>query len=162
MLRKLAKILNKVWTDEEYSKQFRADKSPHRDFRHTIAHLFKAVGRLNEMVEEADHSGTVAPFDHYALRKYIADVVICGVRAGITAPKGEIDVEGAVYERMKRKMGVEMNDDAERHAFALAETITQCFSFKGEFNYRTAPCSLKELLAAAEHVLALKKKEQNL
>lgn len=160
MLRKLASILKKVWTIDEYSPQFKKDKCPYRDFRHTVAHLFKAVSRLNEMVEEADHSGTLNPFDQQGVEKYLADIVISAVRAGIVAPNGEVDVEAAVYDRMKRKMGVTINDQAEKHAFALAESITECFSWRGEFNHRTAPCSTTELRAAADFVLKLQKESK--
>lgn len=160
MLRKLAGILKKVWTLDEYSPQFRKDKCGYRDFRHTVAHLFKAVGRLNEMVEASDHRGDTDAFDSADVRKYLADIVICAVRCSIVAPKEEIDVEGAVYARMKEKMGVTINDEAEKHAFALAETVTECFSFKGEFNHRTAPCSITELRAAADYVARLVKESR--
>ena len=160
MLRKLQRVLNKIWTLDEYSPQFKRDKCLYRDFRHTIAHLFKAVGRLNEMVEEADHTGSLDAFSHTLMCKYIADIVICAARCGITAPKGEIDVEGAVYRRMIDKMNVNIETSVIDDAESLADSIMQMYSTNGEFNNRTSPMDTQALRQLAKELFDECKKER--
>lgn len=98
MLKSLERILPEAWTDELYSEAFRVSTSPYKDFDHTLKHVSKALNRLTEMVEEADHGD--ASFDKAAIKKYLADLVISTARAALVSP------EAAVRERMRRKMGV--------------------------------------------------------
>lgn len=108
MLTKLQVALEKVWTDEGYSKEFQKNKSVYRDLQHTLLHISKAVNRLQEMVEEADHSGANSQsFPYESLKKYLSDI-ISATRASSVLPNGSICIEKAVIERMRLKMGVDL------------------------------------------------------
>lgn len=107
MLKLLQKEIPKLWTDELYSKEFNASPSKYKDFDHALKHILKSAVKLLEMTEEADHSGAVpGAFD--GTQKFLADLVICTVRLALTHPDGVIDLEEAVLDRIKRKMGVNL------------------------------------------------------
>lgn len=114
-LKRLQEGLKKLWTDERYSEQFRASTSPCKDFDHALKHIRKAAQELENMTEEADHSGASGVFDAPAVRKYVADIVISAVRLANVSPAGPLDVEEAVFQRIERKMGgrIEPEGDAE-------------------------------------------------
>ena len=108
MLNKLQCELVKAWTGETYSAAFNSSPSKYNDFDHAIKHVQKALGRLVEMSELADH-GTPAEvaFRFEDARKYLADVVICAARLANTIPGG-VDLEMAVVDRMRSKMNVDL------------------------------------------------------
>lgn len=109
MLRFLQQQLRKLWTDELYSEEFRARKSSYKDFDHALKHVRKAAQTLENMTEEADHSGSLQVFEAAALKKYIADILISTVRLANTTPLGVVDLEQSVLERIERKMGVRLS-----------------------------------------------------
>jgi hypothetical protein len=108
-IQRLQDGLKKLWTNELYSERFNASLLTHKDFDHALKHVFKAAGRLLEMTEEADHGGSM--FEIPAVEKYIADLVICAVRLANVAPNGPVDVETVVFDRIRRKMGAELNTE---------------------------------------------------
>jgi len=97
MLRFLQNELPGLWTDEQYSSQFRASPSQYKDFQHALNHIVKATGRLIEMVELADHGHASDTFPCADLRKYLADLVICALRAAVKAPGGAINPDGPLH-----------------------------------------------------------------
>jgi hypothetical protein len=105
-LKLLQEGLKKLWTNELYSEKFNASPLKHKDFDHALKHVFKAASRLMEMTEEIDHSEM--ELDPAAVRKYLADLVISTVRLANVNPSGELDIELAVFERIERKMGVNL------------------------------------------------------
>ena len=112
MLKRIQAELPKLWTNEDYSKEFNASPSKYKDFQHALAHVSKAVGRLWEMVELADHcpAENVEPhFDQADVKKYLADLVICSLRMAVKNPTGEIDLEKAVFDRIEEKMKVRLD-----------------------------------------------------
>jgi hypothetical protein len=113
MLRFLQEELPKLWTDELYSEQFRKSPSSYKDFQHALNHIVKATGRLIEMVELADHGHASDTFPCADLKKYLADLVICALRAAVKAPEGAIDLEAAVFDRIEQKMGVRLDAKVE-------------------------------------------------
>lgn len=106
MLKFLQAELPGLWTDEQYSLEFRQDPCPYKDFQHALLHVGKAMNRLNEMVEAADH-GAVS-FPPADVEKYVADLVICALRLAIKNPTGEFDLERAVFGRIETKMGAKL------------------------------------------------------
>lgn len=103
-LSEIQKELEKTWTLESYSEEFKAGKLPYRDFDHALKHVMKATGKLVSMVEEADHGGESFPVQRVA--NYIADLVICGIRLASKHPYGQIDIESAVMARIREKADV--------------------------------------------------------
>lgn len=98
----LQKEIEKVWTDEFYSKQFKENPSPYKHFQHGALHVGKALQELKNMIEEADHSGK-DPYDAFPwadVRKYLADIVISATRMAIQCPSGGIDIENAIQARL--------------------------------------------------------------
>lgn len=93
--------LPRIWTDERYSGQFRAYSASYRDFDHALKHVTKALGKLTSATEEADHGNE--RFHKEEVGKYLADLVICSVRAAVKAPCGGIDLERAVIDRINEK-----------------------------------------------------------
>jgi hypothetical protein len=88
------------WTDH-YNRRFRASEETHKDFRHALAHVHKAAGRLSEVVERAEHGG--ADFSSEEVDKYLADLVICTMRMANTTPGRIVDLERVVVERVAIK-----------------------------------------------------------
>lgn len=92
------------WTIR-YSRDFRANPQPHKDFAHALLHVTKAMGKLTALVDDMDHDREVA--DDSTLRerhaKYLADLVVCALRAANTFPGGVVDLQRAVEERIMTK-----------------------------------------------------------
>jgi hypothetical protein len=110
MLKYLQTVLPGLWTQELYSQEFQERSSIYKDFQHALLHVGKALNRLNEMVEEADHDGVYRSFPSDDVEKYLADIVISTLRLAIKNPGtgGEIDLEKAVIRRIEQKMGVKL------------------------------------------------------
>jgi len=109
MLKQLQVAMPAMWTEETYSEDFQKSVAKDKNFRHALLHAMKALGKLVEMSETADHEG-VNPGTYIVgwAEKYLADLVICAVRMAHTHPLGEIDLERAVRERIERKMGFKL------------------------------------------------------
>lgn len=104
-LAQIQKDLEKTWTLESYSEEFKAGKLPYRDFDHSLKHVMKATGKLVAIVEEADH-GHESSFSTKKVSDYLADLIICAVRMASKHPYGEIDIESAVMARIREKADV--------------------------------------------------------
>src|SRR4051812_26617503 len=89
------------WTIR-YSRDYRANPQTHKDFAHALVHVTKASGHLAELVDDMDHDRAVA--DDPSLRerysKYLADLVVCALRAANTFPGGVVDLQRAVEDRI--------------------------------------------------------------
>ena len=92
------------WTIR-YSRDFRANPQPHKDFTHALLHVVKAVGKLQGLADDMDHDREVADDSklHEAYGKYVADLVVCALRAANVFPGGVLDLQSAVQERIKVK-----------------------------------------------------------
>ena len=92
------------WT-VRYSRDYRANPQAHKDFAHALIHTGKALGKLLGLADDMDHDREVA--DDPTLRerhaKYLADLVVCALRAANTFPGGVIDLQRAVEERITTK-----------------------------------------------------------
>jgi hypothetical protein len=92
------------WTIR-YSQDFRSNPQPHKDFAHALVHVTKALGKLMALVDDMDHDRQVA--DDPRLReshgRYLADLVVCAMRAANTFPGGVVDLEKAVRDRIQEK-----------------------------------------------------------
>lgn len=92
------------WTIR-YSQDFRSNPQPHKDFTHALLHVGKASGKLMGLADDMDHSRAKA--DDPNLRKqygkYLADLVVCALRASNTFPGGAVDLQKAVERRIKEK-----------------------------------------------------------
>lgn len=111
MLKLLQEELPAIWTDEQYSRRFKESPSKYKDFEHALKHITKTLGKLTEMVEEADHAqndGEMAHFKREEVEKLVADLVIVAVRLALKNPTGPFDLEKAVLLRIERKMGVRL------------------------------------------------------
>lgn len=104
-LSEIQKDLEKTWTLESYSEEFKAGRLPYRDFDHTLKHVIKATGKLVSMVEEADHNHE-SSFKTEKVSNYLADLVICAIRMASKYPYAEIDIESAVMARIREKADV--------------------------------------------------------
>lgn len=110
MLKMLQAELPKLWTDEEYSKAFRASPSKYKDFDHALKHVLKAAVALQNMVEVADHIEVPAfAFPEKKVKKYLADLVICAVRLALKSPGMKFDLEKEIIGRIEKKMKVRFN-----------------------------------------------------
>jgi hypothetical protein len=114
MLNILETELPKIWTQDQYSKAFNENPSPYKDFQHAALHVGKALQKLQNMVEEADHrdSVNVSCFREQDVEKYLADIVISVVRMALTSPSGPVDLEKAIAFRVLDKMGVRLPVEA--------------------------------------------------
>lgn len=90
-----------------YSEQFKAMDLPYKDFQHALAHIAKATGKLFAMIDDADH-GELS-FQKEDVEKYLADLVICAIRAANTNPSGSFDLGAAVVRRIEAKNGVKLS-----------------------------------------------------
>lgn len=88
-----------------YSDKFRALDLPYKDFQHAITHTMKALGKLSAIIDDADH-GEGMFFPPADVEKYLADVIICAIRAASVNPMGPIDIERAVIRRIETKNDV--------------------------------------------------------
>lgn len=100
---------NLPWTIH-YSRDYRANPQPHKDFTHALLHVGKALGKLQGLADDMDHDREKA--DDPTLReqysKYIADLVVCALRASNTFPGGVVDLETAVINRIENKNNVKL------------------------------------------------------
>lgn len=120
-VQRLQNGLKTIWTDELYSKQFRDSPSKYRDFDHALKHVRKAAQALENMTEEADH-GRIG-FSHGEIRKYVADIVISAVRLANVSPTESFDLEGAIFERIERKMGAHLERESDVEEKRLNEKL---------------------------------------
>lgn len=90
------------WTIK-YSKDFRNNPQPHKDFTHAVIHVQKALGKVSAMIDDMDH-GKGARIDP---SPYVADLVVCALRMANTAPR-KFDLNKAVIERLEKKNGVKL------------------------------------------------------
>jgi hypothetical protein len=92
------------WTIR-YSRDYRANPQTHKDFTHALLHVAKALGKLTALADDMDHDREVA--DDPTLRerhaKYLADFVVCALRAANVFPGGVVDLQGAVESRITVK-----------------------------------------------------------
>lgn len=132
--------LKRLWTNELYSEAFNASSIKHKDFDHALKHVRKAVQALENLTEEADHSGSSEPIDESTLRKYLADIVISTARLANVAPTvRQVDLESAVFDRIRRKMGADLS--VEPDLIGVLRKIKDA---------RASGCSTGEAIAAAE------------
>lgn len=99
---------NLPWTIR-YSADFRANPQPHKDFAHALIHVGKASGKLFALIDDMDHRKETA--DNPAIRDfvpYLADLVVCALRAANTFPGGVVDLQRAVEKRLETKNGVKL------------------------------------------------------
>lgn len=108
MLKLLQERLQILWTNEQYSPIFNGYGALHRDFDHALKHVIKPAIKLQNMCEEADHVGGGLAWSQPEIEKYLADVIISAVRAARTSPKGPVDLEKAIRERIRSKMCAEL------------------------------------------------------
>lgn len=104
MLKILQEELPKLWTSDGYSEEFKKRNSPHRDLDHALKHIRKATQAIENLTEEADHSGNMYQ-DSFPVDKYLADIVISVIRAANVFPGAKIDLEKAILLRIEHKMG---------------------------------------------------------
>lgn len=104
MLNYLQEELKKLWTSDGYSEEFKKRYSPHRDLDHALKHIRKATQAIENLTEEADHSGKMGA-DTFPIQQYLADIIISAVRAANVFPGAKIDLERAVLSRIEYKMG---------------------------------------------------------
>ncbi len=140
IIKRLQEELKRLWTDEQYSNEFRARPSLYKDFDHALKHVRKAAQALENMTEEADHSGMAEIFDREMLQKYIADIVISAVRLANVAPGVMIDLEDAILQRIELKMGAKIVDQETNLIAALRRV--RCA--------RAGGCSTGEAMAKSE------------
>ena len=119
---------NQPWTIR-YSRDFRADPRTHKDFAHALLHVGKALGKLQGLADDMDHDREVA--DDPQLRekygKYLADLVVCALRASNTFPGGVFDLQTAVEERIKEKNKPALNQHiADCNCFVCQPRIPDC------------------------------------
>lgn len=123
-IQRLQEGLKKLWTDELYSDQFKESPSKYKDFDHALKHLRKAAQELENMTEEADHTGA-SDFDKAAITKYVADLMICAIRLANVDPTGSFNVEEAVFKRIERKMGAVLERESDGEEKRLKDKIAQ-------------------------------------
>lgn len=92
------------WT-AHYHRDFRASPMTHKDFQHAVLHTMKATGKLATILNDAEHGGVAweTPEVRAEIAKYLADWVICALRAANTCPDGIIDLQRAVEDRITGK-----------------------------------------------------------
>ena len=104
--------VNLPWT-VRYSQDYRCNPLTHKDFQHAMVHVAKAAGKLFELCDDCDHDRATA--DDVELRekyaKYLADLVLCALRAANTFPGGVVDLESELIHRIESKNGVKLFND---------------------------------------------------
>jgi hypothetical protein len=94
----------KGWTALGYSPEFRGRKSSYKHLDHALKHVRKAIQKIENMTEEADHLGT-HEFPKVEVELALADAVISLARAANIFPvRGPIDLGIAVEKRLSQKM----------------------------------------------------------
>lgn len=81
-----------------YSSDFRSNPQSHKDFAHAILHVHKAGGKLAAIIDDLDHRRGSDEMPRVA--DYLADLVICALRAANTCPGNVIDLLDAVERRI--------------------------------------------------------------
>lgn len=113
-LRQLQTML--PWT-VKYSQDFRSNPQSHKDFSHALLHAGKALGKLMGLADDMDHDRELATTanlrDQYG--NYVADLIICALRAANTFPGGVIDIEGTTVRRIEDKNGVSLGAPSLEH-----------------------------------------------
>lgn len=117
---------NLPWTIR-YSQDFRASPLTHKDFAHALHHVGKAMGRLHELADNADHDRGVADSktlkDDYG--KYVADLVVCALRIANTFPGGVLDLQRLVEDRLESKNDVKLpRPEIRRHGERPISEVT--------------------------------------
>lgn len=100
--------LNLPWT-VKYHRDFRSCSMGHKDFAHAITHTMKALGKLSDLVNEAEHGG--CEFTPEQTDRYVADLVVCALRMANTIPGRTMDLQKAVVDRIETKNGVTIKTD---------------------------------------------------
>jgi hypothetical protein len=92
------------------------------EFEHALTHAMKALGGLAGVVDDADHARAndagfgpeeIAAASRYypppspAVKKRIADLVICATKMAQRYPGGAFDLEAEVVDRVREKNGPE-------------------------------------------------------
>jgi hypothetical protein len=93
-----------------YSRDFRANPQPHKDFAHALTHVGKAAGQLHAFADDMDHDRTAAEGAEIraTYAKYVADLVVCALRLANTFPGGPLDLQREVVDRIESKNGVKL------------------------------------------------------
>lgn len=103
-IRELQAELAVTWSIDKMDTRYLANTQPHRDFTHAMLHVGKAAGKLMALCDELDHHGVAAlPSSPAHWGKYIADLVVCAMRAANVLPGGAIDLQSVVQGRMHEK-----------------------------------------------------------
>jgi hypothetical protein len=102
----LSQIQKQLPWGKFYSEEFKLMNSPSKDFQHALWHVTKALGKLAGIIDDADHGDT--SFPRADVEKYLADIVICAVRAASVNPSGSIDIGEAVVGRIESKNEVKL------------------------------------------------------
>ncbi len=115
-----------------------AAKFPHTDMQHALLHVVKAIGKLAERIEDADHGR--GNFQAVDVKRLLADIVICALRMADVNPDDAIDLERAVIDRVQEKNGADsfpefgdgseiwaMIEAAPEHHRASARTLVAMF-----------------------------------
>lgn len=104
-LNDLQDAVEKGWTGELYSKEFKNRNCIYKDFDHALKHIRKAAQALENMTEFADHhSDDMAPLSRSDISKYVADIVICAARLANVCPIATIDLDKVVMDRVEQKI----------------------------------------------------------
>lgn len=93
------------WTIH-YDSAFRESTMLHKHFGHALLHVMKAAGKLAAVVNRAEHAGD--DFKPGSVDGYVADLVVCALRAANTCPNRIIDLQQAVEKRIESKNGVKL------------------------------------------------------
>ncbi len=92
------------WTSLGYSPEFRKRRSPYKDLDHALKHVRKAIQKIENLTEDADHLGWPGRFVPDLVKDALSDAVISIARTANTFPGGPIDLEVAVAKRLAQKM----------------------------------------------------------
>lgn len=97
--------VNLPWSDN-YNTDFRSNPQLHKDFQHALLHISKAAGKLNSLIDDAEHKS--CEFTKEQTDPYIADLVICALRMANTIPGRTMDLEQAVIDRLESKNNIKL------------------------------------------------------
>jgi hypothetical protein len=119
------------WTIK-YSRDYRADPRPHKDFTHALLHVGKALGHLQGLADDMDHDREIAndPTLRDRFGKYLADLVVCALRAANVFPGGVVDLQTATEERIRAKNAPPQLDHAKD---------CNCYACEGQRKVEAAP-----------------------
>lgn len=101
------------WGLHDYSEAFQAYAVEHRDFAHGLLHLQKAIGKIANVVDDADHTENVRGAflaedlsSPTVVDKYLADIVIIACRMANVCPGTVIDLQEAIDRRLIEKFQI--------------------------------------------------------